>query len=165
MENGNTDWNRSVAGVVIKDGKVLLARHTYGGGKGLLIVPGGYLERGESPQAAVRRELLEETGITVEPGRLLAIRFGEKDWYAAFAAAYQSGEAVSDHEENSEVVWIETEEALCRPDVPGLTKRLIQCALEDGGFVPLAYESKTGVVEDSLYAGGAYPAGQTKERG
>ena len=56
MEKGNTDWSRSVTGVVIRDGKVLLCRHTYGGGKGLLIVPGGYIEHGESPQDAVRRE-------------------------------------------------------------------------------------------------------------
>lgn len=39
MENGTTNWGQSVTGVVIKENKVLLARHTYGGGKGLLIVP------------------------------------------------------------------------------------------------------------------------------
>ena len=69
-----TDWSRSVTGVVLREGKVLLARHTYGGGKGLLIVPGGYLEQGETPQQALRRELLEETGIVANPGRLLAVR-------------------------------------------------------------------------------------------
>ena len=35
----NTNWSQSVTGIVIKDGKVLLARHTYGPGKGRLIVP------------------------------------------------------------------------------------------------------------------------------
>lgn len=45
MENGTTNWGQSVTGVVIKDNKVLLARHTYGGGKGLLIVPGGVCVR------------------------------------------------------------------------------------------------------------------------
>ena len=39
MNTENTNWNQSVTGVVIKDGKVLLARHTYGGGKGMLIIP------------------------------------------------------------------------------------------------------------------------------
>lgn len=165
MERGNTDWSRSVAGVVLRDGKVLLARHTYGGGKGLLIVPGGYLEHGETPQAAVRRELLEETGVTVRPGRLLAVRFGEKDWYAAFAAEYVSGEAVPDYDENDEVLWMDVEEAMVRADVPGLTKRLIRCALEGGGFVPLAYESGPKLIEDSLYASGETSTGQTKERG
>ena len=117
MNHENTDWSRSVAGVVLKEGKVLLCRHTYGGGKGLLIVPGGYLERGETPEEAVRRELREETGITAEPGRLLAVRFGTKDWYAAFAAEYVSGQARPDGDENDLVVWMDTEEALGREDV------------------------------------------------
>ncbi len=35
MSTENTNWEQSVAGVVIKDNKVLLARHTYGNGKGM----------------------------------------------------------------------------------------------------------------------------------
>ena len=41
MDKDNTNWGQSVTGVV----KVLLARHTYGGGKGKLIIPGGYVEK------------------------------------------------------------------------------------------------------------------------
>ena len=48
--NENTNWGQSVTGVAIKDNKVLLARHTYGGGKGKLIIPGGYVNKGETPQ-------------------------------------------------------------------------------------------------------------------
>ena len=33
-ENENTNWGQSVSGVVIYENKVLLARHTYGGGLG-----------------------------------------------------------------------------------------------------------------------------------
>lgn len=33
MESGNTNWGQSVTGVVVRDNKVLLARHTYGSGK------------------------------------------------------------------------------------------------------------------------------------
>lgn len=152
MERGNTNWSQSVAGVVLREGRVLLARHTYGGGKGLLIVPGGYVEYGETPQEAVKRELLEETGVAVEPGRLLGVRFGEKDWYAAFAAEYVSGEAVSDQDENDLVVWMDAAEALVRPDVPGLTKALVRCALGGEGFLPMAYDSPTGAVRNDLYA-------------
>lgn len=154
MERGNTNWSQSVTGVVLREGRVLLCRHTYGGGKGLLIVPGGYVEHGETPQEAVKRELLEETGVTVEPGRLLAVRFGEKDWYAAFAARYVAGEAVSDQDENDLVVWMDTAEALARPDVPGLTKALIRCALAGEGFSPMPYDTPSGPVREDLYAWG-----------
>ena len=48
-------YTQSVTGIVIRDHKVLLARHTYGVGKNRLIVPGGYLEPGETPQEALNR--------------------------------------------------------------------------------------------------------------
>ncbi len=143
MENENTDWGKSVTGVVIKDGKVLLARHTYGGGAGKLIVPGGYMEFGEDPRDTVIREYLEETGVTVEPGNIIGIRFNTKDWYVAFRAEYVSGEARSDGDENSEVLWIDVEEALKREDVPDMTKKLIAAALSDKeGFAKIPYESR-----------------------
>lgn len=118
MENGNTNWSQSVTAVVIRDGKVLLARHTYGPGKGLLIVPGGYLNYGEMPQEAIVREYLEETGVLIRPGELIGMRFNTKDWYAAFRAEYVSGEPRSDHDENSEALWVDITEALTREDVP-----------------------------------------------
>lgn len=48
MEEKNTNWQKSVCAVVLRQGKVLLARHTYGAGKGLFITPGGYLKNGEA---------------------------------------------------------------------------------------------------------------------
>ena len=139
MNHENTNWQQSVAGVCIKGNKVLLARHTYGGGKGKLIIPGGYLNQGEMPEDGVRREFLEETGVKVEPRQLLAIRFNARDWYAVFAADYISGEAVSDHDENSEVLWVDAQEALCREDVPGLTRVMIEKALQGTGLTNTPY--------------------------
>ena len=55
MAEINTNWCQSVGGVVLRDGRVLLARHTYGAGKGRLIIPGGYVQMGESPEDALRR--------------------------------------------------------------------------------------------------------------
>ncbi|MEI9906506.1 MAG: NUDIX hydrolase [Actinomycetota bacterium] len=62
------------AGVLIVDEKdrVLLVEPTY---KDTWEVPGGMVELGESPRAAVRRECREELGFDVGIGRLLAI-----DW-------------------------------------------------------------------------------------
>ena len=142
MGNENTNWGQSVTAVVIHENKVLLARHTYGGGNGKLIVPGGYVENGETPQHALVREYLEETGITIEPENIIGIRFNMHDWYIAFRARYISGEARSDHDENSEVLWVDVEDALNREDVPDLTKKLIQSALsKDVGLQVTGYES------------------------
>ncbi|MBE6759822.1 MAG: NUDIX hydrolase [Ruminococcaceae bacterium] len=147
MENKSTDWGRSVAGVVLKDNKVLLARHTYGNGTGLLVIPGGYLEQGETPQEALKREFLEETGIVVEPRRLIGIRFNSQNWYAVFTADHISGEPHSDHDENSEVVWMDAAEVMDRDDVPDLTKALIRCALNEDeafGLIPFVSNSRHG---------------------
>ncbi len=152
MENGTTNWGQSVTGVVIKDSKVLLARHTYGGGKGLLIVPGGYVNEGETPQDALVREYMEETKVTVKPLDIIGIRFNMHDWYIAFRAEYVSGEAVSDHEENSEVLWVDVEEALTREDVPELTKKLIEGAVKkDAGLHKEEYNGSTKHGPYSLY--------------
>ena len=144
MSHENTNWGQSVTAVVIKDGKVLLARHTYGDGQGKLIVPGGYVQFGETPQNAVKREFLEETKISIEPQNIIAIRFNAHDWYIAFTAEYVGGEAASDHDENDFVVWMDVQEALARTDVPDLTKELIRSACNSQqGLVPIPYEGNS----------------------
>ena len=130
-----------MAGVCLKEGKVLLARHTYGSGNGKLIIPGGYVKFGEVPEETLVREYLEETGVRVKAGRLLGIRFGAKDWYAVFTAEYVEGEARSDGDENSEVIWMDVEEALKDETVPGLTKTMIEQALKETGFELTPYQT------------------------
>lgn len=148
----NTNWGQSVTGVVIKENKVLLARHTYGGGKGMLIIPGGYVNNGETPQDALTREYLEETKITVKPLNIIGIRFNMHDWYIAFRAEYVSGEAVSDGDENSEVLWVDVEEALQKEDVPELTKSLIKSAISDNnGLTFKEYTGDSKNAQHSLY--------------
>lgn len=149
MNNNNTNWGQSITAVVIRDNKVLLARHTYGNGNGLLIIPGGYVEYGETPQDAVIREFKEETNITIKLEKIIGIRFNMHDWYVAFSAQYISGMAESDNDENSEVLWLDVDEALSRDDVPNLTKSLIQCALTNNGFEQLEFEGNNP--PNSLY--------------
>lgn len=153
-----TNWSQSVAGVCIRDGKVLLARHTYGSGNGKLIIPGGYVKIGELPQEALVREYMEETGVTVTPGRLLGVRFSAKDWYAVFAVDYVDGVARSDGDENSEVIWKDIDEALQDETVPDLTKKMISCAVSGSGLEILPYETKNG--GSFLFA--KYPGNKTE---
>ena len=152
MNNENTNWGQSVTGIVVHEGRVLLARHTYGNGKGRLIVPGGYVEHGETPQHALVREFLEETGITVEPENIIGIRFNVHDWYIAFRAKYISGVPESDHDENSEVLWVDIEEALVREDVPDLTKKLIQSAVSDKEGLQFTEYESTSLTPFSFYS-------------
>ncbi len=153
MENGNTNWQQSVTAVVIKDNKVLLARHTYGPGNGKLIVPGGYVNIGETPQDAVVREYAEETGIHITPKGIIGIRFNNHDWYVAFRADYVSGTAHSDNDENSEVVWLDVNEALSRDDVPDLTKKLIESAVNENNELRYTeYSTNAKYGEYSFYS-------------
>lgn len=151
MNNDNTNWGQSVTGVVIHEEKVLLARHTYGKGSGKLILPGGYVQYNETPQDALVREYLEETGIKVEPENIIGIRFNIHDWYIAFRAKYISGTARSDNDENSEVIWIEIEEALKREDVPDLSKKLIQSAVSNKEGLRYTEYNNNSLTPFSLY--------------
>ena len=60
----------SVAAVVLTEAGVLLQRRDDNGLWGL---PGGGVEPGESVRAAVIREVREETGLEVEPVRLIGV--------------------------------------------------------------------------------------------
>jgi ADP-ribose pyrophosphatase YjhB (NUDIX family) len=55
----------TVAAVVKRDNKYLLVEE-YAMGRRVITQPGGHIETGESPQQAVVREVLEESGATVE---------------------------------------------------------------------------------------------------
>ena len=105
----------------------------------------------ESPQEALKREYLEETGVEVEPVDVIGIRFNQKDWYVAFRAEYKGGRAVSDGDENSEVLWLDVEEALVREDVPDLTKKLIQSALSGKQMSHIDYKGTARYGEYSFY--------------
>jgi 8-oxo-dGTP diphosphatase len=65
---------RMAAGVLFRDqhGRVLLVKPSYKAG---WEIPGGYVEPGESPKQAARREVREELGIDPPIGRLLVV-----DW-------------------------------------------------------------------------------------
>ena len=62
-----------VGAVVVDEGRVLLVRRGREPLKGQWSLPGGMLELGESLTAGVAREVLEETGLTVEPLELIEL--------------------------------------------------------------------------------------------
>jgi 8-oxo-dGTP diphosphatase len=58
---------------VVRDGRgrLLLIKRGHEPGAGLWSLPGGRVEPGESDEEALVREMLEETGLSVEPGPLV----------------------------------------------------------------------------------------------
>ena len=68
------------AGIVIENGKVLLARRKADAHlPGLWEFPGGKVEPGEDPRAALVRELEEELGIQTLAGEILDVTFHRYD--------------------------------------------------------------------------------------
>jgi 8-oxo-dGTP diphosphatase len=65
----------ATAGAVVIDnrGRVLLLKHVFRAGSGWGI-PGGFIQAGEQPEEAVRRELREEVGLELEDVELALVR-------------------------------------------------------------------------------------------
>ena len=59
--------------VLLRDHEILLARVAPHIASGVWALPGGGVDHGEHPRDAVRREVLEETGLHAEPGRVLDV--------------------------------------------------------------------------------------------
>lgn len=93
----------SVGGVVVRDGRVLLVRLTYGGQAGRYIFPGGRVDPGETLDEAVVREVREETGVEASVEGLIGVRTRRdglrNDTYALFLLRWQAGEPAPDGRE------------------------------------------------------------------
>lgn len=62
----------AVAAVLIQSGRVLLIKRAVDPGAGLWALPSGFMEQAESPESALYREVLEETGVKCSPGALIS---------------------------------------------------------------------------------------------
>ena len=56
----------AVGAIVIKDNRILLVKRSKPPGEGLWAIPGGRVELGETLQKAAEREIMEETGVTIQ---------------------------------------------------------------------------------------------------
>ena len=58
---------------MVRNGEILLTLRGKEPSRGLWGIPGGVVEAGETLAEAVRREVLEETGLVVEPRELITV--------------------------------------------------------------------------------------------
>ncbi len=114
-----------VAAVIEREGKVLIARRRQETGYGgFWEFPGGRLEKGETPEKAVAREIAEELGVRIRVGGLLrAVTYQSQNLsieLLAYRASIVSGELkLTDHDEIRWVIPSELEEAeFTEPDRP-----------------------------------------------
>ncbi|MFB6519183.1 NUDIX hydrolase [Streptomyces sp. NPDC056401] len=99
----------SVAGAVLReDGRLLAIRRADNGNWEL---PGGVLELAESPEAGVRREVLEETGIEVEVDSLTGVyKNTTRGIVALVFRCKPSGGTERTSEESTAVTWLTPDE-------------------------------------------------------
>lgn len=113
---------RGVVGVIVRDGKLLVIRRSqHVRAPGLLCLPGGGIEPGETEPAALVRELREELGIDAN----LATRLWEctTAWnvhLALYRATFPSDQQiVANDREVAEVLWLSLAELERRTDTLG----------------------------------------------
>lgn len=143
----NDNYCFSVGCIVRRKKQVLLVRHTYGGAKGKLLIPGGFCHENELPEEAAVREVYEETSITAEVKRMVGIRCDRKTWYLLFEMNYAGGIPTSDSKENSEVLFCEIEDALTRTDCTEMTKVSLRKILDASGeyfYSDIEYKAHKG---------------------
>lgn len=116
----------AVGAIVVQRGMLLMVRRARDPARGLWTVPGGRVEMGEYLDAAVRREVQEETGLEVEVGGLVGIFevIGAEEHFVIhdYAATVADDSAPRAGDDVDEVRWVNLEE------VPGMecTPRLVE---------------------------------------
>ena len=111
-------------------GRLFLMRsHKWAGN---YVVPGGHVELGETLEAALHREVAEETGLAISDIRLIAVQefvydpaFWRPRHFIFFDYACRTGETeVRLNDEAQDYVWVTVEEALTMPIEPYTEKAI-----------------------------------------
>jgi len=128
-----------VGAIILKRNCVLLVKRAKSPLKGYWSLPGGALEIGEQLQEGIRREVLEETGLVVEPLRVVTIferimrdRKGKPEYHYVLIdyLCRVTGGALQAADDVSRVVWV-PRQALDRYRITGGTLPVIEKAFRE----------------------------------
>lgn len=107
-------WLVGVAGAVVRQGRLLLVRHTYGDKKGCWALPGGYVMHDERLDQAAVREVLEELGLRTEVVDAIGLvtRYTEQASavFVVFRMRPLSGQPMPDGMEVDRIGWFTAKE-------------------------------------------------------
>ena len=119
-----------VGAVVVHRGELLLVQRGRGAGRGLWSVPGGRVEWGETLEAAVRRELFEETGLrALDVAPLGVVERIDETWHFVihdFLATIDGTDGACAGDDAAALAWVplgELESRLAYADERRLVRR------------------------------------------
>lgn len=117
-----------IVAVTRNGGRELLLAHNRAFEPEVFSLIAGFVEAGESVEAAVHREIFEECGITVRGLRYLTSQVWPfpNSLMLAFTAEYDSGTAVPDGTELSEVGWFTAGDLPRLPGAGSVARRVIE---------------------------------------
>lgn len=139
FESYNRGYNVGVGGAVVKDGRILLVRRATSRGRGYWQIPGGFVERDETLDEAVVREVREEAGIEARPRGVLAVRSrvhdGSNSTYVVFLLDWSAGDPGADGIETDRAEWLRLDEVEQIRPLPAINLAIARRALS--GEAPL----------------------------
>jgi len=127
-------YSVGVGAVVVHGDRALLIHRALGRGTGDWAIPSGFVDRGETINVAVQREVFEETGIQAEIEGLIAVRSRvtdeENSAYFIFLLRARDDEAIADGREVDEARFFSVEEIQELPRLQKLSRLLVTMALK-----------------------------------
>ena len=116
----------AVCAAINKEAKILIAKRNLEPGKNRWALPGGFVERDETPEDTCLRELKEETGIDGEITRLIGVYIQRTKKYGSLLViGYAVGVLHENVSINSEVKEAKFVGRRALPYIPFLTHRKI----------------------------------------
>ncbi len=133
FESYNRGYNVGVGGAVVKEGRILLVRRATARGRGYWQIPGGFVERDETLEQAVVREVQEEAAVEARPRGVLALRSRLQDdsnsTYVVFLLDWSAGDPTPDGEETDRAEWLDLAEVEQIDPLPSINLAITRRAL------------------------------------
>lgn len=110
--------------LIVRGGRVILVRHNYGK-TDHWTVPGGKVKKGEPPEAAAKREMHEELGISIQNLRQIGVYYTEHEYkmdtVLYFSATADTDGIKKDDYEILEASWFSLDD-LPNPRTPSVER-------------------------------------------